>query len=116
MKQNNFGASFGGPVIRNRTFFFASYEGVRMRDVFSYLDTTIPAGMIRTTPGGAVDLSGLRDPYTGKQIPIFDPAAYNSQLCVGSSFRATSFRPDRVSPAGRRIVTDLFPRPNAPGC
>jgi hypothetical protein len=28
-RRNLFGGTFGGPVIRNRTFFFASYEGLR---------------------------------------------------------------------------------------
>lgn len=27
--QNNFGASFGGPIIRDRTFIFVNYEGLR---------------------------------------------------------------------------------------
>jgi hypothetical protein len=114
LKQNNFGASLGGPIRRNRTFFFASYEGLRTRDVFSYLDTTVPSNMIRVTPAGAVDLSGLRDPYTGKQVPIFDPDAYTSTW-VSTPFPGNLIPANRVSPAGLKILTDLFPRPNAPG-
>src|SRR6188768_64974 len=30
-KKNQFGASFGGPVIRNKAFFFGSYEGLRQK-------------------------------------------------------------------------------------
>ena len=30
-RQNDFGGVFGGPVVRNRTFFFFSYEGLRLR-------------------------------------------------------------------------------------
>ena len=29
LKQNQFGASVGGPILRNRTFFFAAYQGLR---------------------------------------------------------------------------------------
>jgi hypothetical protein len=31
LRQNQYGGTFGGPLIRNRTFFFASYEGLRLR-------------------------------------------------------------------------------------
>lgn len=30
LRQNNFGGTFGGPVRKNRTFFFVSYEGLRL--------------------------------------------------------------------------------------
>lgn len=30
-RQNDFGGVFGGPIIRNKTFFFFSYEGLRLR-------------------------------------------------------------------------------------
>ena len=30
-KQNQFGFALGGPIVRNRTFFFADYEGLRVR-------------------------------------------------------------------------------------
>jgi hypothetical protein len=114
LQQNNFGASAGGPIARNRTFFFASYEGLRSRDTWSYLDTTIPAGMVHFLANGGVDLSALRDPLSGKQIPIFDPAFYNanyySQVFPGNVIPAS-----RVSPAGSKILQRLFPAPNAPG-
>jgi hypothetical protein len=31
LRQNNFGGTFGGPIFKDRTFFFFSYEGLRLR-------------------------------------------------------------------------------------
>ena len=31
LRQNDFGGTFGGPIVKNKTFFFFSYEGLRLR-------------------------------------------------------------------------------------
>jgi hypothetical protein len=41
-KQNQFGGSFGGPIRRDKTFFFSSYEGLRLRDGISLGQVVVP--------------------------------------------------------------------------
>ena len=45
-KRNNFGASVGGPIWKNRTFFFFSYEGLRQRQGLT-LTTNVPSAADR---------------------------------------------------------------------
>jgi len=40
-RQNDFGGTFSGPVIKDRTFFFFSYEGLRLR-LPQVAETTVP--------------------------------------------------------------------------
>jgi len=47
-KRNNFGASIGGPIWRDRTFFFFSYEGLRQRQGLT-LTTNVPSAAARQT-------------------------------------------------------------------
>ncbi len=113
LKQNNFGGSAGGPLRKNHSFLFLSYEGVRLRDAFSFLDTTIPKSQLRFAGGGA-DLAGLRDPATGNPVPIFDPDSY------AENFQALRFPNNvipasRLSPGGRATVENFFPAPNRAG-
>jgi TonB-dependent receptor-like protein len=65
-KQNQFGVTFGGPIVKNRTFFFADYEGLRTREGL-ILNGTIPTGdmvngnfsaMLTSTPVFASDANG----------------------------------------------------------
>ncbi|MBI3696382.1 MAG: TonB-dependent receptor [Acidobacteria bacterium] len=60
--RNEFGAAVGGPVIRNRTFFFGNYEGLRQRTA------STPFLSLGTAALRAGDFSGLpviRDPLSG---------------------------------------------------
>ena len=52
-KRNNFGASFGGPIRKDKTFFFAVYEGLRERVGVTTIDTVIPAACHNIVANGA---------------------------------------------------------------
>ena len=41
-KQNQFGGTFGGPIKKDKTFFFASYEGRRIRQGISSDSILVP--------------------------------------------------------------------------
>jgi hypothetical protein len=44
--RNTFGATFGGPIIKNRLFFFVAYEGQRLREN-SQVTRTVPSAALR---------------------------------------------------------------------
>ena len=53
--QNQFGGTFGGPVKKDRTFFFASYEGRRIRQGIQSPAVTVPTAMERPSPSNMVN-------------------------------------------------------------
>jgi hypothetical protein len=67
LRQNQFGGSVGGPIIKNKTFFFLNYEGERIRQ------TGIGYGQMPATQFFTGDLSSMsqiaKDPNTGLPFP-----------------------------------------------
>ncbi|MBI3939454.1 MAG: TonB-dependent receptor [Acidobacteria bacterium] len=59
-KRNQFGASFGGPIVRNRTFFFTNYEGLRQSKGLSFVglvpDENARRGLLPAAGGGLRDV------------------------------------------------------------
>jgi hypothetical protein len=120
LKQHNYGGTVGGPIVKDKSFFFASYEGLYYAEAYNYVYAVPPASQITVNPDGSVDLTKLVDPILGTQIPIYDPAV--SVNCYGGCYQQISYNgvfnvipPDRVSPAGLNTLTNFFPKPNLPG-
>ena len=48
LRRNQFGATFGGPIKKDKTFFFASYQGLRQLSSFLFTGATVPTAAERT--------------------------------------------------------------------
>src|ERR1700678_4801423 len=64
LKQNQFGATFGGPILKDKTFFFGYYEGFRNRQGET-VPATVPSSAERQGNFGPLCTSIPTDPFVG---------------------------------------------------
>ena len=108
-RQNQFGASAGGPLRRDRTFFFTNYEGYRIRQ--SVTNTTL----LPTAAERAGDFSGI-DPasQTGKPFPtIIDANGCPPGTTPGQPFPGNQVPVSCFDPLSAAVL-DRVPLPNRP--
>lgn len=97
LKQNQFGGSIGGPILKNRLFYFGSYQGTRTNTSSNGQIEFVPTAAERQ--GDFSDLlpaTQLVDPQTGNPFP-------NNQIPAG-----------RLSPVANYLLAHV-PLPNGPG-
>jgi hypothetical protein len=100
-RQNQFGGTLGGPIRKDKTFFFGAYEGIRVvqHDPARF---TVPTVAQRggNFQGGPVIYDPLNlDPATGLRIPFPD----------------NIISTDRISPQSAKALSLLYPLPTLPG-
>jgi hypothetical protein len=106
--QNQFGGNVGGPVLRNRLFFFFDYEGTRIKQ-----------GVLRTS---TVPLPNERigdfSPATAAAVGVKYPTIYDPTTCA-PAFSGSNCQPfanntvpaNRLDPTMQQLMA-LFPQPN----
>src|SRR5437763_5843477 len=105
--RDQYGFSLGGPVKKNKTFFFVDFEKVRQQDPVN-LEGIVPTDLER-----AGDFSQSPANSNG----IYDPCAGNPQgpstPCPHDPFPGNKIPADKIDPIGQALL-NLYPLPNIP--
>jgi hypothetical protein len=105
--RDQYGFSVGGPILKNKTFFFVDFEKTRQKDPVN-LEGYVPTDEER---GGNFSNTGT---------PIFDPTLCVPQggTCVRPEFSYNGVNdfipPTEIDPIGQAIL-NLYPEPNIAG-
>ncbi len=98
---NNAGGFVGGHIIKNKLFYFGSYEGDFLRQAYSGI-VSIPAP------------SQLSGNESGSANPIYDPSTGNANGAGRSPFPGNIIPANRINPIIAKVVA-LIPPTNLPG-
>jgi hypothetical protein len=111
--RNNFGASFGGPIVRNKSFFFVNYEGLRHARSQTMVSTVPTEDEIN----GMFEMSGatIYNPFSAHPNRGFDPtrpiSPANPQI-IRDPFPGNTIPDNLIDPKAKLFLMKYIPRPN----
>ncbi len=102
-RRNQFGALLGGPIVRNKTFFFVNYEGTK----------EFTAGTTQQTVATPREIQGDFSQSFFNNVPnqIFDPATYNPTTRARQQFPNNIIPSTRIDPVAATVAA-FTPPPN----
>ena len=120
--QNQYGFQLGGPVIKDKTFFYVSWEQYRQR-TGSPLITTVPAAGMRQGNFAALCTQGFnasgicldRDSAGNVTDQLYDPYSINPATMQRSPYPNNVIPQAEVSTAATTMWDTYFPAPNLSG-
>jgi Carboxypeptidase regulatory-like domain/TonB dependent receptor len=96
LRLNDFGATFGGPILRDRTFFFMSYEGLRLRQP-QFAAINVPSLTARAqAPFAIAQLLKAFPQPNGPEDPLSMTAQLSTNYSDPTSVDAGSLRLDHT--------------------
>jgi hypothetical protein len=98
LHRNQYGATLGGPVRKDKDFFFVYYEGQRDSE------GKTQAAIVPTLAERSGDFSGLTDPVTGRPVPLINEF-------TGQPFPGNQIQPFMQNPIAQQAAK-LYPLPN----
>lgn len=101
-RQNQYGGTFGGPIIRNKTFAFGDFQGTKQRTASGSSIGSVPPAALRKG-----DLSLLR-------TPVYDPGARRigpNGTVISTPFPNAQIPASMINPSSLAIMA-LIPEPN----
>ena len=134
---NQFGGTFGGPIIKNKLFFFGDYQGTRQASG-NTVQTTVPTSQVLSSCLGAGDGSGfcklnqytsligttpaasqIYNPLTGAadgsgRTPFCGPSGFNAAGICNVAAETNWIPLASISPQAQKLLA-LFPSPNNSG-
>ncbi len=103
--QNQFGGTIGGAAIKNKTFYFGSYEGFRLRSGTVYT-TTVMTPAERMGDFSAPGLPTIYDPLS------VNPNCPATSTCARAQFPGNIIPSTRINPTSTYLL-GLFPQPTS---
>jgi hypothetical protein len=100
---NQFGGTIGGPIKKDKVFYFVSYEGTRL------VQGNAVVAQVPTAAMKSGDLSG-------SPTPIYDPVSGNASGGGRTAFPGNIIPASRIDPGVQAMLaTGSWPNPNRPG-